>query len=276
MEISDEGVLSSSNMYFLIPSEFAQNVLYYLQYAGIFDCTEDYRVQRNFLNLYLLMLIDYGEMYIEYRGQNKTVSSGNIILMDCKYQHLYKAATKLKFRWIHFSGNGSQAYCDQLYNRYGSVFDTSSTIDKTVNNLLSMVERNVINEHQASVYIHQILGELSNTQSRLPYASNNSISRAIEFISQHYAENLSLRDMAAQVNLSPYYFTRLFNKYTNCSPHEYLLNVRLKKAQEKLVMSDDSVENVGFVCGFNNASHFIRAFKKNTGMTPNQFRRIQF
>ena len=92
-------------------------------------------------------------------------------------------------------------------------------------------------------------------------------------MSEHYAEQISLEDIARELSLNKSYFSRHFRKETGYSPWEYLTRVRMQAAFRLLSASSDSVEVIAEACGFASASHFIRTFKKETGMTPHYFRR---
>ncbi len=85
-----------------------------------------------------------------------------------------------------------------------------------------------------------------------------------------------LKDIAFEVNLSPYYFLRVFKKSMRETPLNYLIQFRLNESKNLLYNTDLSISEIGFKCGFNSESHFITTFKKNTMLTPSQFRRIKF
>ena len=98
------------------------------------------------------------------------------------------------------------------------------------------------------------------------------LARAIAYIQEHFAEPISLDDLAAMASLSPYYFTRLFTRETGQTPHQYLLSVRINSARFLLKSSPLSVKKIGFACGFTSESSFSAAFRKRTGQTPGQYR----
>ena len=73
--------------------------------------------------------------------------------------------------------------------------------------------------------------------------------------------------------MSRYHLSRLFQREMGFSPHEYLIETRLRAAKNQLSDSDASVEQIAINCGFSCSSNFIRAFRQNMGMTPLQFRK---
>jgi AraC family transcriptional regulator len=103
------------------------------------------------------------------------------------------------------------------------------------------------------------------------------IARAEEYIEQHWRENLTLRQIAAQVYLSPFHFQRIFKKETGETPKEYLTRIRLESAIQMIrVDLDKSAYDVGFECGFSSQSVFARAFRQRFGIQPTRFRELPF
>ena len=76
--------------------------------------------------------------------------------------------------------------------------------------------------------------------------------------------------------MSASHLIRCFKKHLSCTPHEYLLQYRLRQSKRLLQATEDSIEEIADACGFNSASHFARAFKAVNGMTPTAFRALEF
>ncbi len=95
---------------------------------------------------------------------------------------------------------------------------------------------------------------------------------AIQYILNNYERELSITDIAKYVFLSPSYFTRAFKEDTGLSPMQYLLNIRIKRACELLNETDQKIGEIAYSVGFSNQQRFNDIFKKQTKMTPMQFR----
>lgn len=93
-----------------------------------------------------------------------------------------------------------------------------------------------------------------------------------EYINDHYAEELSLETLSAICGLSPSYFTRAFKKMYDCSPSVYISMVRISNAKVLLETTLHSVKEIARKVGYNRSSTFCDAFKKETEMTPNEYR----
>jgi len=72
--------------------------------------------------------------------------------------------------------------------------------------------------------------------------------------------------------MSPHYFSELFRKSVGRAPHQYVLWQRIERAKESLRNPKRSVLEAGLSAGFENPSHFARAFRRLVGATPTQFR----
>lgn len=100
--------------------------------------------------------------------------------------------------------------------------------------------------------------------------SNACVTRAIDYISEHLAEDLSLDRIAAAIFVNKFYFAHVFKEMTNTTPHRYILKKRLVRAKQ-LLEQGSSAADVYLKCGFSDYTNFFRAFKKEFGITPKQF-----
>ncbi|GHV28585.1 hypothetical protein AGMMS4952_12630 [Spirochaetia bacterium] len=94
------------------------------------------------------------------------------------------------------------------------------------------------------------------------------IHKVTRYIAQHYAEKLTVAEMAEMVGLNTHYFGALFIKETKLTLHRYLTRVRVKNAENMLKSGEYSVEGVADVCGFADVAHFYKQFKAMRGVPP--------
>ena len=97
---------------------------------------------------------------------------------------------------------------------------------------------------------------------------------AIEYINAHLGKKLSLADMAAKLHISQYHFCRLFKQSTGMSPHGYLMQQRIERAKQLLRRPEKTVTRIAADCGFANHSHFAKYFRRYTGVSPSEFRKM--
>jgi AraC-like DNA-binding protein len=99
--------------------------------------------------------------------------------------------------------------------------------------------------------------------------------RAVEaalWLDEHCHEEIDLAATAAQVELSPFHFLRVFSKAIGVTPHQYLVRSRLRRAAKLLVGRERSVTDIALDVGFADLSNFCRTFHRAAGVPPARFR----
>ena len=128
--------------------------------------------------------------------------------------------------------------------------------------LLSIVQKNLsINSNNSKI-----------TATNL---SHNTMHEVLHYINEHYTENLSLKELSNQFNMSESSLSHDFANYSNKGVYEYILNKRIIRAKE-LLFTDMNLTQIALECGFNDYSNFLRAFKKLSGCSPKEYKKRQF
>jgi AraC-like DNA-binding protein len=96
---------------------------------------------------------------------------------------------------------------------------------------------------------------------------------ARELLGSQSASGRSVAEIASELGCSPSHLGRLFRRHVDASPHQYRLQVRLRKALVALIEGERNLADLGLRCGFANHSHFTTAFRAAFGVTPSTFRR---
>ena len=111
-----------------------------------------------------------------------------------------------------------------------------------------------------------------NIQSKRSEKSGSVIGEAMRYIRENYNRDISLDEVSREVNISPYYFSKLFKDSTEQNFIEYLTKIRIEKAKEFLVKPDISIKEAGIRSGYTDPNYFSRIFKRYEGVTPSEFR----
>lgn len=101
--------------------------------------------------------------------------------------------------------------------------------------------------------------------------SNHIVKATQAYLESHYTDDISLEDVAEQVNISPQYFSKLIKKTTGFNFIDWLSMLRVKKAKELLTNSNFTVKEVCFMVGYKDPNYFSRIFKKRIGITPSEY-----
>lgn len=140
--------------------------------------------------------------------------------------------------------------------------------------------RNYIHEIQEYTDIEGMkkwfLGKTSEICSNMEIAREKEavsiIEKAKSYIRDNYKKDISLDEVSREVDISPYYFSKLFKQETGGNFIEYLTEVRLRNARELLKDSGLSIKEICAESGYSDPNYFSRIFKKYEGVTPSEFR----
>ncbi|MEW9121893.1 MAG: AraC family transcriptional regulator, partial [Thermotaleaceae bacterium] len=99
------------------------------------------------------------------------------------------------------------------------------------------------------------------------------IDRINTYIQNHYKEDLNLNRIAEVFYISPNYLSTLFNEKNHMSFRDYLQNLRIEEGKRYLRVTTAKVNDVAKKVGYKNTSYFVNVFRKNVGMTPNEYRK---
>ncbi|WML32707.1 AraC family transcriptional regulator [Clostridium sp. OS1-26] len=131
-----------------------------------------------------------------------------------------------------------------------------------IKNYLGILWLNIIREMKEE--IKDSVSAVSHDEER--------VKLALQYIHEHYAENIPLNNIAMAANISKSECCRSFKRILRVTPFEYLMEYRTLKASELLLKSKESISIIAFDAGFNGISYFGKAFKKYMNCTPSEYR----
>lgn len=246
-----------------------------------------------------LRYFDYRDQFLSYQdvSDSREQLSNRINVSDLNIEKLDRTLIEefLKRGTLHdvdefvdsyFDGFGRSAMSSTIFRHY-VIMDGYSAIVKflknlnypkekmnhTIQNLNGVMDRFFSLEDCREFY-KSILKEaidLRNQNSQKRYAA--LIAQAKEYMNLNFAmSDLTLDKVAATVNVSPNYFSSLFNQETGMTFIEYLTDIRMEKAKDYLRCSSRKITEIGFLVGYLDSHYFSYIFRKTQNCTPTEYR----
>ncbi|QNK55723.1 AraC family transcriptional regulator [Paenibacillus sp. PAMC21692] len=120
-------------------------------------------------------------------------------------------------------------------------------------------------------FIHELLGQMHGATDK--GSPSDLVAYALRFIHEHYAEAVTMDQLAELLGCSPSYMYRLFKAEIGRSPNEYLIGMRLEQAKQYLMTTELSLQEIALSVGYADVYYFSRLFKKQFGVSPLQSRK---
>jgi AraC-like DNA-binding protein/ligand-binding sensor protein len=132
-------------------------------------------------------------------------------------------------------------------------------------------------EHESAVKLLSIFAQhLALLSNQVFIQQENSeppgITKARAYIQEHQTDDISLGQVAKAVNMSSYYFCKMFKRVTGINFTDYVARVRIEKSKNLLLNPNLRVSEIAFEVGFQSLTHFNRVFKKILGQSPTEYR----
>lgn len=261
-----------------------------------------YTAPRRLLD-YLLMYVQEGEMIARVEGRGHTFGAGDFCLIQPGELHTLEGPGHTITPYVHLDVFYNRARERSFVVRSGRV-DVSGLADlmqpRLEETLGVRVPTRFVPPHPAqfrdtmikTIGIWQrrdFLGQLEShyLATGLVLAALQGYSRGgsdspdqpeflnwiTSFMSLHLSEPLSVSDMAARAGLSSSRFSQVFRSRFGRPPHQFLLHLRVQRAQDLLHHTGLTMRDIAAQCGFSDVHHFAKMFKKVSGQTPGSYRR---
>jgi AraC-like DNA-binding protein len=123
----------------------------------------------------------------------------------------------------------------------------------------------------ASRFVEMVSGRAEKPVSATARDRRRAVEAAL-WIDAHSHHQIDLEDAAAEADISPFHFLRLFANVLGVTPHQYLVRSRLRHAARRLTDEDSSITDIAYDVGFGDLSNFVRTFHRAAGLSPLRFR----
>ncbi|RRD95090.1 AraC family transcriptional regulator [Clostridiales bacterium COT073_COT-073] len=160
-----------------------------------------------------------------------------------------------------------------------SVFSSLLEMDvffpiEDMNQIVRQIEQNQDLEQSKKLFYHYLSG-LIDADNKIPREAQSYINKTISYLEIHFAEPVTVTQIAENVNISPIYLNKLFKLSTGKTLSEYLNFYRIEKSKNLLLDTDLTINDISKALGYNDVRSYIRFFKKFYDITPNHFRKTR-
>ena len=242
--------------------------------AGLFSAREEFH---SYDVTYGGMMIGHllgGSLEVDCEGGSTKVDAGQFVVVDCLTPHSYVGSEDSRLEWVEVDGVSVPAFLQRLAPDHVAVFPADWSVSEE--KLFSRVVQHVVNgkgsESEANRDITSFLYDFTARQERQEEHNAQSIHKIMNYISLHFGENLNIDYLAGTMGVDKFRFIRSFERIAGVTPYAYLLRTRIAQAQWILINSRNKISEIGKRCGFKSDTAFGVAFKKETGITPRQWR----
>jgi AraC-like DNA-binding protein len=229
--------------------------------------------------IYLCAILE-GAAYLDLPGTSIFTPPGTLAMVPSGEVH---ANRKLEctFRCIFMEFKAVQSLLEQFVERtiLGFNFRTTRIDDvRTIAGFLRLHQSlekpssRLGRDHSVLVFLHRLLARHSTASITSSRDGNedSAVRRSKKFLDEHYADRVSLHELARLTGLSPCHLNRSFGRKIGMPPHAYQLQVRIARAKSAL-RTGSSIAGVALATGFVDQSHFTRQFKRFVGITPAKY-----
>ena len=281
-------ILPKSLWYHIDTTAEAKANFVYLHEIGHFFAKEKYFTTRKGLDSFLIKVTVSGGGVLEYNGRVEKVGVGKFFWIDCaNWQHYYTDPDQGHWNvvWVHINGPTASAYYKVCRDMFGGCHVGTLPMDSPVLTLMDiLLNRFPLSENksffEADVANSGILTQLMIACISAAQSSGESVNiptvvqEIRSYLTEHFDQRITLDGLAGTFNLDPHYLQKLFKRYMNQSPTQYVIHLRIAGAKSLLRATPKSVSEIAYAVGMDNVSHFTRTFKKYEGLTPVQYRKF--
>lgn len=266
----------------------------------------DIHSKRACIGIFDLIFVEYGELFMTDGDSVYHLKENDVLIIRPDTIHLghRPCSIKTKFMWCHFRTPGTYYYSEEILHPSPIRSSIYSYEDRTSLLILplykrlspqeavefsacfsSLISSNIDKyqqkELQGQTYLsplecQEAFLHLLNFLQVLPSQLSSSellASSIIEYISRHYSDQISLKDIAEYFNFHPAYIIRCLKRKYGITPNKALTGIRIEHAKRILITSNLSINKISYYVGFTTISYFNRTFREHTGQTPGEFRK---
>lgn len=233
---------------------------------------------------YQILYIASGKAYFYFDSSSEStiVTAGHMVIYRPKepQRYIYYGVDQTEVYWVHFTGSSVK----NILRSYG-IKDNMRIIPTGTSLEYTRIFKQMIQELQRcqtdykellALLLRQILisihRQLTNEHKLRNEYLDKEIELAIQYFNDNYNTEINIEAYAASRGMSVSWFIRNFKQYTNTTPMQYIVSIRITNAQVLLETTNYNITEIGSIIGYDNPLYFSRIFRKQKGVSPSEYR----
>ena len=225
---------------------------------------------------YLIYVLSDG-MYVLYQDKWTQLVPGSVFIVppNTPYKHRHETETT-SFFWTHFTGNDAKSILKRYkIEPFPSIYRTSA-----VNNISSRFQKlfegfarnDSYKFYDLAALLDRLLIEIGRAIEKNK-TEKVSLSKSIRYLNENYTSQIKIPALAQMENMCMTAYNMAFKKQMSISPTKYIIKLRISSAKELLCTTNMAVQKIGSLCGYDDVNFFRKTFKKETGLSPSDYRK---
>lgn len=237
-----------------------------------------------------MLFVEEGTIKTQIEQESYELNAGDILFVNSKELHaVFVTGVPCSYHAFVFGEHFCRFSKEHFFTKDFVIplFDGSAllprSIPKTNSDYAFVLDRfkalakytENITENRISILFHilELLSLLNKHYVVSLQRDTTEIHKCIDYLEEHYAKPIQLKDVASLVHMTPSYFCTYFKKITGYSPFEQLNLIRINHATFLLREKNKKITTIASECGFNSISFFNRKFHEIMGMSPRQYQK---
>ncbi|MBR5535160.1 MAG: AraC family transcriptional regulator [Clostridia bacterium] len=178
------------------------------------------------------------------------------------------------YRWIEFFGDKAIDFLRTANLTLENPIHTATEPYDCGRILTEITESGVLSPMRLTGLFWMMADSLAKDNTRISDNVSVIFNDALKYIHANVHNHTTVEEVASNVGVSRGYLSKIFSRFINQSPKQYIITYHINEAKSLLLGTAMTVSEIGFAVGFENISDFTRTFKRITGLTPSDFKNI--
>lgn len=209
----------------------------------------------------------------DYTFNDQKMTAGDVLILEPETEYQGYSENGFNYLWVHYTGFEALSFTRSVFGKTGQKKHIG--IHKDICSIFKKMYREFIIADSASKEISVcLLKEILSLTGRYIKNSNDTSLplSSMEYIHEHFTEDVQIDSLAAFEYLSPNNFRIMFKKHTGMSPNDYIIMQRIHAACSMLSQTNLQIKEIASSVGYSDQYYFSRLFKKKTGTSPLKYR----